>query len=99
MLNIREDPELMGYFFRLDHYHAHYRREDFDQCAIALIRQLLTHCSYQKHKLQSRHSGSISHIDKIVGYIHENIEKPLDAETIAAHFMLSASYVQNLFPS
>ena len=97
MLNIGEDPELMNFFTRLDRYHRNYRPQDFTLCATALIRELLTHCSYQKHRLQSRLSGSVSHIDKIIGYITENIEKPLDAETIAAHFMLSASYVQNLF--
>ena len=35
--------------------------------------------------------------DGIIAYISDNLDKPLNAETIAAHFSLSKSYVQNIF--
>lgn len=97
MLSILEDGELRGYFSRLDLYHAHYCREDFCRCAEALIQELIICCSYHADALASGRSGTLAHIEEIIRYISENIEQPLDADRVASHFLLSKSYVQNLF--
>lgn len=97
MINIKEDAEMKAYFTRLDLYYEHFSGEDFASCAESLIRELITYCSYCKDNLHSVRSGSIAYIDEIIGYITENIEKPLDADSIAHHFLLSKSYIQNLF--
>lgn len=70
---------------------------DFACCAEALIRELVIYCSYRKDSLHSGRSGSIAYVDGIIGYINENLEKSLDAADIAHHFLLSRSYVQNVF--
>ena len=94
MLRIQEDSELRSLFTRLDYCHHHYRPEDFCRCAEALIQELVIGCSYRAEGL----AGSpMTHIEEIVRYITEHLEEPLDAEKIARHFMLSKSYVQNLF--
>ena len=97
MINIKEDAELKGFFQRLDSYHTAFSAEDFAKCAEALIRELLTYCSYRKDDLRSVHSGSVPYMDEIISHIARNIERPLDAEEIARHFLLSKSYVQNMF--
>lgn len=97
MLHIRQDPELMGFFARLDRYHSRYRQEDFVRCARALIRELVVWCSYRAEELAVNPGGAVSHAEAIARYITEHLEEPLDADRIARHFMLSKSYVQNLF--
>ena len=97
MLSIKEDAELKGFFTRLDFYDKHYSEKDFSKCAKSLIIELITYCSYRKDTLNSANSGSITHIDEIINYINENIEKPLNAEVISKQFSLSKSYIQNLF--
>ncbi len=97
MVNIKEDPEFMGFFHRLDLYQERFSAEDFDRAAHALISELVTYCAYQKDKMHFVHSGSMAHIDEIIRYISEHLEEKLDAERIAKHFFLSASYVQNMF--
>lgn len=97
MINIKESAELSGFFARLDAYEKLYSEEDFDTCAEALVKELVTYFSYVKDTLHSVHSGSLTHIDEIVGFISENIERELDAEIISKHMHLSVSYVQNLF--
>lgn len=97
MTSIKEDDEFISYFTRLDYYHKNYSEKDFLKCAESLINELITYCAYRKNDLKFIHSGSITHIDGIIKYISENIEKPLSADMIATHFMLSKSYIQNLF--
>ena len=97
MLHIRQDPELMGFFTRLDLYHSRYRQADFSRCAQALIRELVVWCSYRAEELAVSPSGAVSHAEEIARYITEHLEEPLDAGRIARHFLLSKSYVQNLF--
>ena len=97
MLTIKNDPRLLQYFWQLDQDQASYTAEDFRLCAEGLIRQLTTYCAYHKAELTSVGSGSIPYIDGIIAYINENLDKPLNAETIADHFSLSKSYVQNIF--
>jgi len=97
MINIKDDPELKGFFTRLDLYHKSYSKHDFDETAFSLIKELVTYCRYRKDDLNFVHSGSLTHIDEIVKYISDNIENHLNAEIIAEHFSLSISYVQNLF--
>lgn len=97
MISIKNDHRLLQFFQQLDHDHENYTSEDFRLCAESLIRQLSTYCAYHKPELTSVGSGSIPYIDGIIAYISDNLDKPLNAETIAAHFSLSKSYVQNLF--
>ena len=97
MISVKDDRELMGYFSRLDYYSANYSKADFDLCAAALIRELITYCGYRKDELNSAHSGSLALIEEMIKFISDNIEKPLDAETVARRFSLSKSYVQNIF--
>lgn len=97
MISIKEDTELRNFFTRLDYYDQTYSQTDFSQCAMSLIHELITYCSYRKDALNFVHSGSIAHIDDIIAFITENIEKPLDADMISKRFLLSKSYVQNLF--
>lgn len=97
MISVKDDSELIGFFKRLDLYNGHYGENDFESATVSLINELVTYCCYRKDELNSRHSGSFTHIDEIVKYISENIESDIDAEKIARHFMFSKSYVQNLF--
>lgn len=97
MIRVEEDAELMAFFTRLDMYAANYTEEDFSLCASALIQELITYCGYKKEEWTSVHSENPAHIDKIVRYIGDHLEETLDAEKIARHFLLSKSYVQNMF--
>ena len=97
VINIKEDKELRQFFTRLDLYHATFSPADFASCASALIHELVTYCSYAKRALHSVRSGNIAYIDEIITYINDHIEERLDAERIAHHFLLSRSYVQNMF--
>ena len=97
MINIKDDSELVGFFTRLDLYNETYSEGDFDLCARALIRELVTYCSYAKDKLAGSHSGENTLIDEIINCINKNIEEPLDAERISEQLHLSVSYVQNIF--
>lgn len=97
VINVKEDAELRGYFTRLDLYHGLFSREDFARCAERLLGELITYTAYRKKSLNSVRSDSIAYVDKIISYITEHIEEPLDAEDIAQHFLLSKSYVQNMF--
>jgi len=97
MLRIQEDRQLREFFARLDLYNELYSPRDFDRCAACLIRELVTYCSYRRDALNSERGGSLTHIDGIIKYIADNVTSPLDAQTIARQFMLSPSYVQNLF--
>lgn len=97
MLSIKNDSELKGFFSRLDFYAENYSKKDFDNSVLSLINELLIYVSYNKDSLDSANSGSLTHIEDIIKYITENIEKPLNADIIANRFSLSKSYVQNLF--
>lgn len=97
MISIKDDAEIKSFFKRLDVYEKAYSSEDFEQCAAALIRELLTYCSYRKSDLSSGRSKYVTYIEEMVKYISERITDDLDAENIAHHFLLSKSYVQNIF--
>ncbi len=97
MINIKEDAEFKGFFTRLDVYAERYSKEDFDICAKALVLELVTYCAYRKHEMRSVHSGSLAHVEEMIAYISAHLEEKLDADRIARHFLLSRSYVQNLF--
>ena len=97
MISIKDNSELKDFFLRLDTYNKTYSEKDFNICAEALITELITYCSYKKEELRSVRSGHLNYIEDIVKYISDNIENPLDAENIAHHFLLSKSYVQNIF--
>lgn len=96
-INVKDDSELLGFFSRLDYYNKKYTQKDFEECAHALIHELITYCSYRKDELDGVNSGSLAHIDDIIHFISENITRPLDADIIAHRFLLSKSYVQNIF--
>jgi AraC-like DNA-binding protein len=97
MLRVRDDNRLLDFFARLDTYHRIYSPEDFARCAACIIQELATWCSYRRDDLNRSRSGSPAHIDEIIRYISDNLTQPLDAARIADHFLLSKSYVQNLF--
>lgn len=97
MISIKDDPQLLNFFDQLDYYRSHYSSRDFNTCTSCTVQQLLTYCAYHKPELTSASSGSLPYIDGIIKYINANLESPLDAESIARHFSLSKSYVQNLF--
>ncbi len=97
MINIKEDAEFKGFFARLDLYEERFSDEDFATCARALILELVTYCAYRKHEMSFVHSGSLAHVEEMIAYISANLEERLDADRIARHFLLSRSYVQNLF--
>ena len=97
MISIKDDPEVKGFFSRLDFYDKNYSDADFNSGALHLIHELVTYLRYRKDDLHFVHSGSLEHIDEIIKYISDNIENQIDADSIAEHFSLSKSYVQNLF--
>ena len=66
MISIKDDSELINFFKRLDLYEQLYSNDDFSKCTCALINELITYCSYRKNDLRSVHSGTITHIDKII---------------------------------
>ena len=96
-MNIRKDQDFVRYFSMLDHYHAIYDKEDFDECALMLIRELLVYCSYQTRALDNDEASDNPLVRSIVDYVSENLTEALDAETIAKHLYLSKSYIQNIF--
>ena len=97
MINIKEDAEFVGFFNRLDTYYETYGEADFERCAKALILELVTYSAYRKSEMHAVHSGSLTHVEEMIAYISANLEEKLDADGIARHFLLSRSYVQNLF--
>lgn len=97
MISVEDDTELRAFFTRLDRYHALYSREDFAVSAEAVVSELLTYLAYRKSALHSVHSRGTTYIDGIVRFIAEHLHEPLDAESISRHFLLSKSYVQNMF--
>lgn len=99
MISIGEDSELHGFFTRLDRYRALYTPRDFCVCCEALIGELFTYLAYRKGELESVHSRGTAYIDRIVRFIAEHLHEELDAEIISRHFLLSRSYVQNMFSS
>ena len=97
MISVGDDAEMRAFFTRLDRYHAAYSHEDFRSCAEAITVELFTYLSYRKDTLHSVHSRGVTYIDGIVRFIAEHLHEPLDAEIISRHFLLSKSYVQNMF--
>ena len=97
LLNVKEDAELLSFFTRLDFYDKHYTEKDFDACAESLIREITTYCAYRKDALNAKRSEALTYTEKIARYIMAHLEEEIDAERIARHFLLSRSYVQNLF--
>ena len=97
MLNIKNDQMLLDFFTRLDLYAKSYSVSDFDICTRALISELITYCNYHKDTLNSAAGESNQLIDGIIDFIDAHIEEPLDADMIATNFLLSKSYVQNIF--
>ena len=61
-----------------------------------VIQEILIYCSYQSKSPLSVQS-TLTPVDRILQFIAENVEKPLDAAIIADHMALSKSYVQNSF--
>lgn len=97
LISIKEETELCSFFSRLDMYEKYYDEKDFSICAFALIKELAIYCSYRKDTLRSAQSEPLTHIERIVNFISENIEAPIDAHSIARHMHFSESYIQNLF--
>ena len=97
MISIKDDPEMFGFFQRLDHYREHYSESDFSECTACLIQELITYCAYRKPKLTHVRSDTIPYIDDIIEYINQNLQSEIDAQAIANHFLLSKSYIQNIF--
>lgn len=97
VINIKEDTELKNFFSRLDFYDSAYTDEDFSSSSLALIEELITYLYYRKDTLSSPQSSKLEKIDNIIKYISKNIEQPLNADIISRHFLLSKSYVQNMF--
>jgi len=97
MINVKDDGVIQEFFRRLDMYARDYSEEDFCACSASMVHELVTYLSYHKDELTSIRSRSIGLVDRMIGYINENIESNINADSVARHFMLSKSYVQNLF--
>lgn len=97
MINIKDDEFIKGVFARLDMYDRDYSEEDFCEITASVVNELITYLSYHKDELNSVRSGSIELVDRIIEYISRNIEADISADDVAKEFLLSKSYVQNLF--
>ncbi|MBQ7387555.1 MAG: helix-turn-helix domain-containing protein [Clostridia bacterium] len=97
MISAEGDEELLGFFSRLDLYFERYERGDFERCVRATLDELLTYLYYKKRDAVQHILPKRTLIDEIVEYVSENIERPIDAVSVAEHLHLSKSYVQNLF--
>ena len=97
IINIKDDPELPGFFSRLDIFDSTYSDDDFTKCTFSLINELTTYLYYKKDKLSSPESTGDIMINEIIKYISKNLEKPLNAEIISRDLHLSKSYIQNTF--
>ena len=97
-MNIRSDNEFIRYFTTLDKYSERYDEEDFSECTLSLIKQMLVYCSYQPktHPSDTPHNKLIR---SVVEYVSENLTEPLNAERISKQFFISPSYLQNTFSS
>ncbi|MBR2461156.1 MAG: helix-turn-helix domain-containing protein [Clostridia bacterium] len=98
-INIYSDSAFLNYFHLLDRYSEIYTPEDFRECALLLIREMLVYCSYQTKLYSEQELPDNRLVRLITDYISENITAQLNAEIIAKHFFLSKSYVQNVFSS
>ena len=96
IVNIRDDRQMCRFFSLLDFYHDNYSHADFCKCALSVIQEILIYCSY-KSKSPLLAQPSDTPVDRMLQFIAENIEHPLDAAVIANHLLLSKSYVQNVF--
>ena len=97
MISIKDDPEICSFFSRLDYYNEKYSERDFDTCARSLIKELLIYCSYKTKEVSPYPNETSSPLDSIIDFISENLNAPLNAEIISRHFLLSKSYIQNIF--
>ncbi len=97
MVSIKNHPDLCSFFSRLDYYYDTFTEKDFSDCALALVRELIIYLSYCKQELNYVRSSSVAQVDEVIRYISDNIEQPLNADTISHHFHMSKSYIQNLF--
>ena len=97
MIGIGDEGALIEFFRRLDFYKANYEEVDFATAARALIEELVVFLYYKKDTMRSVKTTANAHINAVVSFVRENIEKPLDARIIASELHLSESYVQNLF--
>ena len=95
-LNIRSDNEFIYFFKRLDTYREKYSDEDFAECSLALIRELLIYCSYQP-RIALSDTPHNKLVKSAVEYISENLTEPLNADIISKHLFVSSSYLQNTF--
>ena len=97
MLSVKNDSVLLNYFKLLELYDRLYSEKDFAICAQALIHELITYCYYQKNTFSPTNGEKVLIINDIIAFIEQNIENPLNADTISSHFLISKSYIQNIF--
>lgn len=108
MIGAEGDKELTGFFERLDIYDKRYDEDDFERCALCLIRELAIYLCHKKKNTsadgEEAAKGSTHHrpqseiyIDRMIEYINGNIEGHISIDCVAEHFHLSRSYVQNMF--
>lgn len=97
ILNVKEEQEVLNFFSRLDFYFENYSEEDFNTSAFYLIKELIIYCSYMVENGVKVKSGKHTHLEEIIKFINQNLEKKLDALVIAKAFNFSKSYVQNIF--
>ncbi len=95
--NIKNDTDLLRFFTLLDLYYEKYSYEDFCQCCLLLLKEILIYCTYRDKSLPQTDYKSNKLINNIIDYITENIEKPITAIDISNHFAFSKSYIQNTF--
>lgn len=95
-MNIRSDNEFIRFFTMLDRYSEKYDEEDFSECALSLIKEMLVYCSYQP-KSNSTGTPHNKLVRAVVEYVSENLTEPLNADVISKHLFISPSYLQNTF--
>lgn len=97
IFNIKNDTDLVRFFTLLDYYYEKYSYEDFCECSLLLLKEILIYCSYRDKSQPQTDYKTNKLINNIIDYITENIEKPITAIDISNHFAFSKSYIQNTF--
>ena len=100
LMRMRDDEVVRRRFADLDAYRRQYSDADFARCAEAAMTELFTYLYYRKREHgRTDEDAALTYPERIVRYIADHLREPMDAERISRHFLLSPSYVQNLFSS
>ena len=97
--NVLENSVIDGFFKTWGEYDETFSDEDRETYIGGGIRTVLTVLKYCKKQSGVERGGSNYTLKRILRYIDANIEEPINAESIAAEFYVSVSWLAHVFRS